>query len=98
MASRFPEPFRLEVRFESREDGGIRARCDKVPGFLLSNRDPDKVMADIEPALSLMLSEMFGVPMAVTRLPDIEEVRDRQVPLPAYMCASQTYLGSTNHQ
>lgn len=98
MASRYPlAPFKLEVKFEPRPDGGLRARCDKVPGFLLSHRDPTKVIADVETALSIMLSEMFGVPMKVERLREIEEVADRQLSMPAHLCGFQSYVGRSEN-
>jgi hypothetical protein len=93
MASRAPEPFKLEVRFESREDGGLRAYCEKVPGFLLSHADPDKVLADVKPALEIILSEMFGVPMTVERLRDLDEVTHQQMSIPGHLTGSQSYVG-----
>ena len=99
MASRSPlAPFKLEVRFEPLPGGGLRARCDKVPGFLLSHRDPEKVLADVEEALSVMLSEWFGVPMRVTRLREFDEVSDNQLSLPAHLCGQQSYVGLTDNQ
>jgi hypothetical protein len=94
MASRYPlGPFELEVRFERRADGGLRARCEKVPGFLLSNKDPSKVLGDVENALSVMLTEMFGVPMEVKRLRDLDEAREPESQMPAHLCGPQSYVG-----
>lgn len=93
MASHAPSPFVIHVRFEEREGGGIRAFCDKVPNFFLSHSDPEKVVADIEPALSVILSEMFGLPMKVTRLPEIDEALEHQIPLP-HVIRQEAYLGS----
>jgi hypothetical protein len=93
MASRAPENFILHVRFEDRDDGGLRAFCDKVPNFFLSHSDPDKVRADVEPALQAILSAMYGMPMRVTRLPEVDEAMDHQYVIPAaYQQGS--YLGS----
>jgi len=93
VASRAPEAFVIHVRFECREDGGLRAFCDKVPNFFLSHSDPDKVHADIEPALQVILSEMYGMPMRVTRLPEVDEALDRQIPLP-HALKQESYLGA----
>ena len=94
MASRAPSRFVLHVRFEDREDGGIRAFCDKVPNFFLSHSDPAKVHADIEPALTAILSAWYGMPMCVTRLPEIDEALDHQIPLP-HTIKQEAYLGAT---
>ena len=93
MASRAPEIFVVHVRFEDREDGGLRATCDKVPNFLLSHSDPDKVVADVEPALTQILSDLYGMPMSVTRLRELDEVLDHQIPLP-HAFRQESYLGA----
>lgn len=92
MASR-PNEFVLHVVFEPREDGGLRARCSSVPNFLLSHSDPELVRKDVEPALEVILTGMFGIPMRVRRVPDLSEAMDQQLPLP-HICA-QSYLGQT---
>jgi hypothetical protein len=72
MASRAPVgPFIIYVTFEPREDGGLRAYAEKVPGFLLSHSDPEKVMRDVEPALSVILSEMYGHKIKVTQAVEV---------------------------
>jgi hypothetical protein len=93
VASRAPQSFVIHVRFEDREDGGLRAVCDSVPNFLLSHSDPAKVMADVEPALAVILSGMYGMPMSVRRLPELEEVLG-QMPLPHAMIKQESYLGA----
>lgn len=91
MASR-PEEFVFYVIFEEREDGGLRAHCPVLPNFLLSHSDPELVRNDVEPALSAILSEMYGVPMTVRRVPELTEALDHQIPLP-HICDKQSYLG-----
>jgi hypothetical protein len=93
VASRAPATFVLHVRFEARDDGGLRAYCDKVPNFFLSHSDPEKVHADIEPALAIILSEMYGMPMRVTRLPEVDEALDLQFVLP-HAIMRESYLGA----
>lgn len=93
MASRAPEQFVLHVRFEDRDDGGLRAFCDKVPNFFLSHSEPEKVLADVAPALETILSAMYGMQMRVTRLPEMDEALDHQMVIAAtYQQGS--YLGS----
>ena len=94
VASQAPASFVLHVRFEDRDDGGLRAYCDKVPNFFLSHSDPLKVQADIEPALQVILSAMYGRPMSVRRLPELDEAMDHQIPLP-HAIKQESYLGAT---
>jgi hypothetical protein len=53
-------PQKITVTFERRDDGGLRAYSNDVPGFVLSHSDPAKVLADIKPALEGILSRMSG--------------------------------------
>ena len=92
MASRAPKEFILHVTFEQREDGGLRARCADVPNFLLSHSDPELLRNDVEPALEAILSDMYGMPMKVRRVPELSEALDEQLPMP-HICAEQSYLG-----
>lgn len=92
MASKSPSAFLINVIFEPREDGGLRARCDRLPNFFLSHSDHDLLRRDVEPALETILSEMYGLPMRVERLPTIDEALNDQPTLPAYLCA-ESYLG-----
>lgn len=47
---------RITLCLERREDGGLRVWSDDVPGLVLSHSDAEKVMADVIPALELILS------------------------------------------
>jgi hypothetical protein len=47
---------KVVVSFEQRPDGGLRAWSDDVPGFVLSHRDVDGLLADVKPALEFILS------------------------------------------
>lgn len=96
MASASPKgPFMIEVLFEGRDDGGLRARCVQVPNFYLSHSNPDLVRADVEPALATILSAMFGMPVSVERLPDLDEALRDQPSFPAHLCGQGRYLGQT---
>lgn len=55
-----PRFFKITVSFESRGDGGLRAWSDDVPGFVLSHRDASALIADIKPALDVILSARLG--------------------------------------
>ena len=92
MASKAPSEFILHVIFEDREDGGLRAHCLDVPNFLLSHSDPELVRSDVEPALEIILSAMYGLPMTVRRVPELSEALGQQMPLP-HVIAAQSYLG-----
>jgi hypothetical protein len=92
MASKAPNEFVFWVIFEEREDGGLRARCPIVPNFLLSHSDPELVRRDVEPALSTILSEWYGMPMKVRRVPELTEALDHEIPS-QHVCAKQSYLG-----
>jgi hypothetical protein len=92
MASKPPlGPFIIYVKFEAREDGGLRATCDKVPGFLLSHINHDLVRADVVPALEVILSAMYGVQMSVEPASEIGE--EDQYTMPAHLCGAQGYVG-----
>lgn len=63
--------WKIVVHFERREDGGVRAYCNEVPGFVLSHKDANAVLADIQPALDGVLSQQLGQPIVTTPLDDI---------------------------
>ena len=87
------EPFNIEVKFEHREDGGLRAYSDSVPGFVVSHADPALVIAEVPPILEVILSGMFGSPVRVTATVDIEEALGLADPkLPAFLC-DRVYMG-----
>lgn len=62
--------YRIVVLFERREDGGLRAWCEQVPGFVLSHRNADAVLSDIQPALEGILSAQLGMQIITTPLSD----------------------------
>ena len=61
MAASTPRFAKIIVTLEPRDDGGLRAYSDDVPGFVLSNRDPSIVLSDVPAALAAILSAMWGV-------------------------------------
>ncbi len=64
---------KISVIFEDRSDGGVRAYSDDVPGFVLSHKNREALFADVEPALSVILTSMLGRQISVSRL---ETLRD----------------------
>lgn len=63
-----PEQFKVTVQLQRREDGGLRAWSDDVPGLTLSHSDPAKVLADIAPALEVIVGAMLDRAVEVTAL------------------------------
>ena len=68
--------FKVWVTFEGRSDGGLRAFCEDVPGFVLSNPDCDTVLSGVEPTLEVILSEMVGTRVRVSLLHELHEIRN----------------------
>lgn len=48
-------PEEVRIIIQRRIDGGLRVYSDDVPGLVLSGSDPTKVMADVWPALMVLL-------------------------------------------
>lgn len=94
MTNRAPKgPFTIDVKFEHREDGGLRAYCDSVPGFALSHSDPSLVVDEVGPVLETILSAMFRHPVRVTATEDISVVLGLETPtMPAFLC-DRVYMG-----
>lgn len=65
--------FKITVCFESRADGGLRAWSPDLPGFVLSHRNIDGLLADVEPALKTILDYRFDTNIAVQKLENIRE-------------------------
>lgn len=65
---------KVTVSFERRADGGLRAWSDDVPGLVLSHSNVDGVLADVETALEVILSERFGEPIVAQPLVNIREM------------------------
>src|SRR5258707_14038694 len=61
-------PAKFVVSFERRDDGGLRAWSDDVPGFVLSHSDPQAVLEDVKPALQAILSHAYGTPVVIQEL------------------------------
>src|SRR4051812_2757930 len=76
---------KVTVTIERREDGGLYVYSDDVPGFVLSHLDAHGVLADIEPALSVFLSDKLDRSVIAKKVLDIKEalIRDGAIdPIP----------------
>jgi hypothetical protein len=73
------QSLKIEVFFDFRDDGGLRAWSPNVPDLVLSHADPRKVIDDVPLALEVILSAKYS--HAITIRPDgdsasvIEEIR-----------------------
>ena len=83
---------KIVVRFAEREDGGLRAWCDELPGFTLSHSDPQAVLGDVEVALETILAEKYGCPVRVYPLTPSERFEmTQELPIPAFMIPQREY-------
>ena len=69
--------WKIVVHFERRDDGGLRAWCDEIPGFGLSHTNADLVLADVQPALEGILTYQLGERYITTPLSDIRAMLER---------------------
>lgn len=67
------EQLEITVVFERREDGGLRAYSDDVPGFVLSHSDVELLLRDVQPALEGILSHMHGKPVRTVLIGDLKD-------------------------
>ena len=58
----------VTVRFTKRDDGGLQARCDEIPGFYLSGADQRAVMRDVVPALEKLIDANLGISVSAVPL------------------------------
>lgn len=70
--------FKVVVCFERRPDGGLRAWSEDVPEFVLSHKNVDALLADIKPALEVILSAKFGEDILTEPLVDLREALEER--------------------
>jgi hypothetical protein len=94
MGSSQPWKYRkLTLVFERRFDGGLRVYSDDVPGFVLSHANAAAAIADVQPALECILSEMFHTPVSVSPLGTLnEELEEAGVIDPPPKMARREYV------
>jgi hypothetical protein len=68
---------KITVTIEKRDDGGLYIYSDELPGFVLSHRNARAVYRDIEPALSVFLSQKLDRTLAVKPLVGIREALEK---------------------
>ena len=68
---------KITVTIEKRDDGGLYVYSDELPGFVLSHRNARLVYRDIEPALSVFLSQKFERALAVKPLVGMREALEK---------------------
>ncbi len=69
---------KVTVRFKKREDGGLQAFCETVPGFCLSGADRAAVFRDVIPALETLVAHNLDVKVEVYPLKyGLYEVREK---------------------
>ena len=56
---------RVRVTFTKREDGGLCAHCDAVPGFYLSGANAKDVFDDVAPLMETLLRDNAGIDVEV---------------------------------
>jgi len=83
--------FKVTVMVQQRPGGGLRVWSDDVPGLVLSHSDPEKALADIAPALEVILAEMLGRPVKAEVLqPLVAPARARPFSWASFSWASFT--------
>ena len=60
--------YKVQVRIEARDDGGLRVWSDDLPELVLSHADAAKVIADIPRAMEAILSARLGRAVRVEEL------------------------------
>lgn len=69
---------KVTVRFVKRDDGGLQAFCETVPGFCLSGADRSAVYRDVIPALEALVAHNLDIKVQVFPLKyGLHEVRER---------------------
>lgn len=70
-------PIQFAVQVMRRADGGLRVWSDDIPGFVLSNRDPDKVLNSMVPVLQQLLAAQLGYAVKVESATRLESAGSR---------------------
>lgn len=90
--------FKVTVCFEQRDDGGLRAYSEEVPGLVLSHTDIDGVLADVTEALRVILSHKFHTPVDVRPLANLREALEDNgiVPPKGFVPGPKEYVVSAH--
>jgi hypothetical protein len=68
---------KVTVTIEKRDDGGLYVYSDDMPGFVLSHRNAQLAFSDIEPALSVFLSNKLDRTIAVRPLVGLRDALEK---------------------
>lgn len=63
--------YKVTVRVEMRDDGGVRVWSEDLPELVLSHADADQVYADVPRAIEAILSDRFGAAVRAEILVDL---------------------------
>ena len=83
------------MRFLRRDDGGLRATCEAIPGFYLSGKDPRAVMRDVGPAIERLMKHNSGIDVEVFPLQPavyVYKMRERIVADPEAIPEERDYV------
>jgi hypothetical protein len=84
---------KVTVRFVKRDDGGLRAFCDAVPGFYLSGKDPRAVLRDVVPAIERLFKHNLDLDVQVFPLKHaVYELRERMPSVPDSIPEERDYV------
>lgn len=73
-----PYKHMIVVRFVKRDDGGLRAYCEDIPGFFLSGANPRDVLADVPPVIETLMRRNVGLDVEAVPLQHARfELRER---------------------
>ena len=93
-------PFKdkVTVRFVKRDDGGLRALCDAIPGFYLSGENPRAVMRDVVPAIERLVKHNLDIDVEVFPLKNaVYELRERVAGDPESIPEERDYVIEPRH-
>lgn len=92
MASRADMYLKVTVVFEQREDGGLRAYSEDVPGFVLSGADAEAVFADVIPALEMLFKHNRKMDVEFAPVSDLRSELERNGLLPSTPRETREYV------
>lgn len=78
-------PKKFSLICETRDDGGLRVRCDEIPGLILSAADPHAVLRDIAEAVRMLTTHNAArhkqedyIPWPGTGIKEVANARPKQ--------------------
>lgn len=65
---------RITIKFDRRDDGGLRAHSDDIPEFYLASPNPQDVLDDIIPVIEKILKNNYREELKILVVSDLEAV------------------------